>query len=116
MYVERFPDLGDRRQISTGGGREPVWSPGGDELFYRNDNAMVAVPVQTGQDFVPGTPEVMFEGQYRTARTSRFYDIAPDGRFLLLKATGTTDDTDSSQVHLVQNWFTELQARVPTGR
>ena len=36
VYVERFPDLGDKEQISTGGGRGPVWSHDGSELFYRD--------------------------------------------------------------------------------
>ena len=36
VYVERFPDLGNKEQISTGGGRAPVWSPDGSELFYSN--------------------------------------------------------------------------------
>ena len=33
VYVERFPDLGERRLISTDGGRLPLWSPDGRELF-----------------------------------------------------------------------------------
>ena len=35
VYVQRFPGLGDRRQISTGGGAHPLWSPDGLEIFYR---------------------------------------------------------------------------------
>ena len=34
VYVERFPDLGARRRVSTAGGHYPVWSHGGRELFY----------------------------------------------------------------------------------
>ncbi len=33
VYVERFLDLGERRLISTDGGRLPLWSPDGRELF-----------------------------------------------------------------------------------
>ncbi len=29
IYVQRFPDLGDRQLISSGVGMEPVWSPEG---------------------------------------------------------------------------------------
>ena len=29
VYVERFPELGERRQISTSGGISPKWSPTG---------------------------------------------------------------------------------------
>jgi serine/threonine-protein kinase len=34
IYVQRFPELGDRQRISTGGGRNPLRSPDGRELFY----------------------------------------------------------------------------------
>ena len=34
VYVQRFPDLGDRRQISVGGGRRPTWSRDGSALIY----------------------------------------------------------------------------------
>ena len=33
VYVQRFPDLGERQQISTKGGIDPTWSPGGQALF-----------------------------------------------------------------------------------
>ena len=36
VYIQRYPDLGDKVTISTGGGAEPLWSPDGRELFYRN--------------------------------------------------------------------------------
>ena len=36
VYIERFPARGDRRQVSPRGGVHPVWSPKGDELFYRD--------------------------------------------------------------------------------
>ena len=32
VYVERYPDLGDRRLVSVGGGINPLWSPDGREL------------------------------------------------------------------------------------
>ena len=111
VYVERFPDLGDRQQISTGGGTMPIWSPDGTELFYRRprDGAMMVVRGTTEPSFTPDPPEVMFEGQY-----GRSYDVAPDGqRFLMAKRL--EDDTSApSQIIIVQNWFDELQRLVPT--
>ena len=57
VYVDRFPDLGDRVQVSTGGGTPPLWSPDGTELYYRAARAMIAVPVETGASFTAGRPE-----------------------------------------------------------
>ena len=110
VYVERFPDLGDRRQISTGGGTVPVWSPGGTELFYRRpgDGAMMVVRATTEPSFTPEPPEVMFEGQY-----GRSYDVAPDGRRFLMAKRPEDETSASSQIILVQNWTQELLERVP---
>ena len=47
---------------------------------------------------------------------SRPYDIAPDGRFMII-GSGQGDVSGgqaTQQIVLVQNWFEELKARVPT--
>jgi Tol biopolymer transport system component len=37
VYVRPYPDMeGGRWQISTTGGQNPLWSPDGSELYYRN--------------------------------------------------------------------------------
>ena len=52
IYVEQYPDLGNRQQISSDGGRLPIWSQDGRELFFRSldSQQMFAVPVQAGDD------------------------------------------------------------------
>ena len=84
VYVGRFPDLGDRVRISTGGGTAPLWSQDGTELYYRAGRAMMAVAVETGASFTAGRPETLFEGPYLDD-LARNYDLAPDGRFLMIK-------------------------------
>ncbi|MCH7847489.1 MAG: PD40 domain-containing protein, partial [Planctomycetes bacterium] len=80
VYVQRFPQMDGMWQISTDGGKDPIWSPDGSELFYRKREAVIAVPVETEPVFRAGTPEVLFEGKYlgfdRNIRPS--YDLAPD--------------------------------------
>jgi hypothetical protein len=63
VYVERYPELGDRQQISTGGGRMPLWSRDGRELFFATpDNRQIlTVPVQAGTTLIAGRPQVLFE-------------------------------------------------------
>ncbi len=63
IYVERYPELGNRQQISTGGGRIPLWSRDGRELFFGSldGRQMLAVPVQSGTTLVAGRPQVLFE-------------------------------------------------------
>ena len=116
VYVQQFPHLSERVTVSTDGGHQPVWSPDGRELFYRGPLGMMVVPVETDPTFRPGAPEVLFEGQYYSFLSTRTYDVAPDGRFLMIKeAAVTTDDTSvtAGQIVLVQNWTDELQRLVP---
>ncbi len=113
IYVRPFPDVDSGRfPISPGGGREPLWSPDGSELFYRSGDSLMAVPVKTEPPFEAGSPEVLFTRNYAFA-VGRMYDIAPDGRFLMIKAAGTTEE-GLGNVVLVQNWFEELKRLVPT--
>ena len=47
--------------------------------------------------------------------SGRNYDVAADGRFLMLQdVAATNDETAPSQIHVVLNWFEELKAWVST--
>ncbi len=76
---------------------------------------MMAVSVDTEPTFSAGDPEVLFEQEYYSFRTSRTYDVAPDGRFLMIKRGAPTDDGEgpTAQITVVLNWFEELKERVP---
>ena len=47
VFIQGFPVAGARRQVTVGGGREPVWRHDGRELFYRSGRQMFAVPIET---------------------------------------------------------------------
>ena len=123
VYVQRFPDLGERQQISTSGGGDPIWSPDGTALYYlgrraSGEEAMAVVTIDPGPPLSVGSPEMLFD---RTPYTrpfgpGRFHDIAPDGqRFLMLssQAAGETGAVLRPQINVVLNWFQELTERVP---
>ena len=111
------PELGDKRQVSVGGGLDPVWSPNGRELFYLRArpggpaDAVMVVAIETEPTVAPSSPEVLFEGVYhRPFIGGRRYDLSPDGeRFLMI----TVGDQTTPQIHVVLNWFEELKERVP---
>ena len=118
VYVQPFPDVEEgKRQISRGGGREPVWSPQGRELFYESfpPGEMMAVSIETERAFTYGSPKLLFTGIHDAgAGVGRQHDIHPDGqRFLMLKEVGTTEETQQ-EILVVQNWFEELRRLVPT--
>jgi Tol biopolymer transport system component len=114
IYVQPYPGPGGKWQISTDGGREPIWNPNGRELFYRNGDKMMAVDIATQPGFSAGRPRVLFGGPYvLSPTTTANYDVSPDGqRFLMLK--GGEEQQAATQIHVVLNWFEELKRRVPT--
>ena len=65
VYVQAFPGLGGKWQISTDGGTGPVWAQTGRELFYRNGDQMMAVPITTQSGFSAGEPRLLFEGRFQ---------------------------------------------------
>lgn len=107
IYVEEFPGLGGRRQVSTGGGREPLWSRDGTELFYRSPEGFVSVPIDLTSGFDMGEPAVLFDDQYITDITQA-YDVHPDGdHFVFIKQVAS-----STQMVVVLNWLEELKERM----
>ena len=76
---------------------------------------MMAVTVETEPTFNPGNPEVLFTGQYRRSAPGRGqeWDVAPDGRFLMIRLAGTTGQAAAPHIVVVENWFEELQRLVP---
>ncbi len=59
----------------------------------------------------PGVPEVVFNGYFNRAIGPRDYDIAPDGRFLMLKEAGS--GAPPRQINLVRNWVEDLRELAP---
>ena len=44
---------------------------------------------------------------------SRYYDVAADGRLLVIFRTGSETPEQSRQINIVVNWFDELLRLVP---
>ncbi len=74
---------------------------------------MMAVEFLTEPDFTPLKPELLFVGTNVPCANAygRNYDVAPDGRFLMLKSV---EESPPTQVNIIFNWVEELKRRVPT--
>ncbi|MFQ5740400.1 MAG: hypothetical protein ACE5JX_15435 [Acidobacteriota bacterium] len=109
IFLQPFPGPGGGRQVSSEGGREPVWAKDGREFFYRNGDRMMVVDVTTQPSLSLGTPRVLFEGRYvSTPWPLTNYDVAPDGKtFLMVKAR--EEPLATSRVNFVLSWFEELK-------
>ena len=119
VFVQPFPLTGAKYQISIGGGRAPLWSPDGKQLFYHDtrNNRLVAVDVRTQPSFSFGKPVTFpIEGTIHP-QAQRNYDITPDGKqfVVILPASSQTGGSRSApQINIVVNWVEELKQRVPT--
>jgi len=108
VYVASFPDMASKRLVSSGGGIEPRWSRDGRELFFVSGNRLMGVQVSAGPGFNPGIPRALFSvSGYRRARNRQQYDVAPDGRFLMIQ-----ESAEAAGAVYAENWFVELLAKV----
>jgi serine/threonine protein kinase/Tol biopolymer transport system component len=109
VYVKPYPGPGRTLMVSTDGGRDPVWSPDGRELFYLDVSGRKMMVVSFTNEPIArvGTPRLLFEGDYDSG-DARQYDVAPVGqRFLMIKRNPLRS------VNVVLNWFEELERLVP---
>lgn len=115
VYVQQFPGLGGKKQISTKGGAFPVWAPNGRELFYVNGDKMMAIEISIGPTFEISSPRQLFEGGYlsRSANPSiPNYEISSDGHhFLMIRSEQKMAPT---KLHVILNWFEELKRLIPS--
>jgi len=108
-------------RVSQNGGREPLWSRDGRELYYLEGNKLVALAVKPGQEFSFGAPTILFDQPYfhgfggpgsAILEALRSYDVAKDGRFIMIPQPGNQNvgGTQAAGIVVVQNWSEELKA------
>jgi serine/threonine-protein kinase len=117
LFVRPLPPTGATYQIGSLA-YYPVWSRDARELFFFTGADYAVVSVSTRPTFTFSNPVRVPRGGAieRGITAERNRDIAPDGkRFLAVLASGVTQTGSTTpQIEVVENWFEELQARVPT--
>ncbi len=113
VYVRRFPSLSDKRQISNGGGTQPLWTADDGEIVYRSGDRMMSVPIVTEPEIQLGTSTTLFESSFHHGEWGWVnYDVSRDGqRFAMLQPVA---ETEPDEIVIVLNWFEELERLVPT--
>ncbi len=72
---------------------------------------MMVIPIQTSPTFNAGEPRLLFEGRFLPGDPGLpNYDVAPDGRFLMIESEGEPTVT---KLNVVLNFFEELERLVP---
>jgi eukaryotic-like serine/threonine-protein kinase len=102
VFVRPYPSGGPKYPISSHGGYSPSWSSDGRELYYRDDEGVLVVPIQTSPTLKAGPPR-------RRIADRRIESAAPLGPDHAILVVRRTDQTPPSQVNLVLGWFAELE-------
>jgi Tol biopolymer transport system component len=117
VYVQAYPGPGSKTQVSSDGGTDPVWKRTGGELFYRDGDSLMAVPVSPGPSFANGRPRELWKGHYspgmssscgQPGLTSSNYDVTADGKRFLMIKDEDQDSASSRQVVVMLGWADEL--------
>ena len=100
--MRAFPGGDGLVQVSPNGGDLPRWSADGKELFFFNDGKIVAASVGTpGGQFDVTSVTPLFDCRPPDGFRRMFYDVAPDGRFLIVTPDSAPGPTPLT---LIVNW------------
>jgi eukaryotic-like serine/threonine-protein kinase len=118
VYVRPFPGPGGRWQISTGGGRFPLWSRDGRELFFEtpDQHVMAASYTAKGDSFAAGKPRMWPVVRLHDANAFSTYDLAPDGKHLAAILAEAGGQSGPTHLTFLLNFFDELRRRAPASK
>ncbi len=108
IYVREFPEPSGRWQVSTDGGVDAVWAVSGSEIYYRDGQRLIAVPMSANPTPTFGQRETLFEWRATGNSQHAQYDInSATDEFVALVPRGDSN----AEMIVVLNWFEELRAR-----
>jgi hypothetical protein len=112
VYITSFPSSGERVQVSSNGGVQPVWRRDGRQLYYLDPKgALCSVPIDLSGKV--GTPRQLFTtGLKESSPWIEQYAASPDGRSFLVLDPVETKAPD--RIGVIVNWPALLRA--PTSR
>ena len=116
VYVRPSGESSRKWQVSREGGAEPVWAPGGRELFFRSGDRMFAASVDSSRDVRISDPRSLFEGKFdKGTIDAANYDVANDPlRFVMVKAVER--ESEQNQMHVALSWAKPAMAAAFPGR
>jgi serine/threonine-protein kinase len=112
VYVRAFPGSAGQWQVSTGGGRFPVWSRTVNHLFYRAADLKLMVTEFVADDsFRAGKPRA-WSARLDDRGPNRSFDLHPDGkRFAVLRSLAP--EAKRTHISFIFNFADELRRIAP---
>jgi dipeptidyl aminopeptidase/acylaminoacyl peptidase len=109
IYVQPFPELSARWQISTAGGQQPVWRRDGKRLYYvAPAGELMAIDFEGARPEVrAGNPQRLLSNRGLASADNTYrYDVSFDGtRFLIPLPVG---EPPADLMTVVVNWSANL--------
>ncbi len=118
VFIRPFPDTdAGKWQVSQNGGRGPLWSKDGRELFWlSDDDVMMGRRVTAGSTLQLGEPDELFRVPREVLIPGALtlytpWDVAADGRFLMVRTISEVQ-AEPGAIIVVENFFEELRTKV----
>ena len=111
IYVQPFPATGEKWQISTDGGTDPIWTKNGNGIFYHNDLRIYFVKIISYTPFKYDSPRVYYSGSFINAVSRSIGVDENEDRVLILEQVRGSQLSTEAIVTL--NWFEEVKRLAP---
>ena len=109
VYLARFPDFSGKRQLSTGGGMQPLWRRDSRELFYISPQGNVTAVDIRADGAAPAAPRSLFQVNLYPSAEIGEYGVTGDGQRFLV---GEPTSRSAHSMTFVFNWtWNELLRR-----
>jgi Tol biopolymer transport system component len=104
VYVRPYRRPGPQSQMTTGGGRGPLWAPDGRSLFYSAHGSIYRIDVSLlGEMVRAGNPRRLFAMEVNPDASYGDLDLDPSGtRFLARITAGDVDER--REIGVVPDW------------
>jgi Tol biopolymer transport system component len=111
-YVQPFPGGGGKWQVSTQGGRDPMWRNDGKELFFLSPGGrLMSVDVQAGGGSLQlGIPKPILTGVVSDGNPiGHNYAVSTDGQRFLIRTSERAGEIPATTVFV--NWTSAIAKR-----
>jgi serine/threonine-protein kinase len=87
VYLQPYPQLGQKTLVSNGGGVRPAWRRDGRELYYWQEDELIAASLEFPKN--DGPPVVRARALFRLPHVDDAgYDVTPDGNQFVIVSGG----------------------------
>jgi hypothetical protein len=108
IFVQAYPGPGGRWQVAQEATGPFRWSTDGRQIFYVSGRGLMAVAVDTREGFSIGAPRRLADVAFlHSADVFSNFDVAADGRFLVVRRAGGAPELGRIRVAL--NWFATIR-------